>query len=286
MTGTVVFGLILAAQYTIHMPSTVIPLGASGVAELRVSPAGATPSLGHPGLVLELRTRGGAGEPALAFPNKSTVTAGGRTIRMQTDAEARGPAMLTVRLLEVFPEALLRPGSYSLTYRIEGAERTITAQGVSFTVTAPRESVPLLFGLLEATQPSLQMAAAASLQRLTGQGYDWAPGKQENVARWKQWWETEGLGMRWKDGVVYELGPLPAKIKRAILAGATVPAPSTRYLPDRDVTAFLIKRLEREGPTAAILGWMAAVPDAAMATALGRYPDELAARGLLRIVTR
>lgn len=286
MTLLPIIALVLAGQYTIHMPSNPVPLGAPGLAELRVSPAGAVPTLSHPGLVIELRTLGSAAQPALAFPNQRTIIAGQRTIRIQTDSDKPGPPTLTVRLLDLFPEKLLRTGHYSLSFRIEGTNPLVTAPPVSFAVTEPRESVKLLFALLDSPQPSLRIAAAANLQRLTGQGFDWDPARPETTETWKRWWLNPGRQMPWKNGVVYNLPPIPANLKSAILAGSLPQPSSARYRPDAAVTAVLLRRLEQDGPSAALWETMASMPDPAMAPALRRFPDQPAACGLLRIVTR
>lgn len=286
MTALPILALMLAARYTITLPSTAVPLGSPGLAELRVAPAGAVPGLKHPGLVIELRSIGSAAEPATAFPNQRTIVAGGRTMRMQTNPGAPGPPVLTVRLLDLFPESLMRPGRYALSFRIEGVTPEITAPPVTFAVTAPRGSVAILFALLDSPRMTLRMAAAANLQRLTGQGFDWDPARPETAEDWKRWWEQHGRRMGWKDGVAYQLKPMPVQIKAAILAGESPVPPNARYLPDAEVTAALIRRLEQEGPSAQIYRAMAAAPDPAMATALSRFPDDLAARGLLQIVTR
>ncbi len=286
MTVLPMIALALAGQYTIHMPATAVPLGSPGLAELRVSPAATVPGLSHPGLVIELRTVGSTAEPALAFPNQRTIVAGERTIRIQTDAARPGPPNLTLRLLDLFPEKLMRPGRYALSFRIEGTNPMITVPPVSFAVTVPRESVALLFALLDAPQPSLRTAAAENLQRLTGQGFDWDPARPATTDTWKRWWEKPGRHMPWKDGVVYHLQPIPANLKSAILAGTLPPPSHARYLPDPAVTAVLVRRVEQDGPSEALWATMACMPDLAMAPLLRRFPDQPSARGLLQILTR
>lgn len=202
-----VVALLLAAQarYGIHLPSRQIPVGDPGMAELRVLPGQAAPGLGHPGLVVELRPVPYMGEPAQAFPNQRTIIDGGRTIRMQTSPESAGPARLSLRLLDLFPEQLLRPGKYALSFRIEGVNPEVSVAPVEFEVTTPRESVNRLFALLDSPKPALRTAAAALLRSLTGQGFDYDPvgvGRAESAARWKRWWDETGRRMPWKDGVV------------------------------------------------------------------------------------
>lgn len=60
-----------------------------------------------------------------------------------------------------------------------------------------RASIPNLILELESTDPAQRMLAIGALERLTGQthGFEyWAPRpvRDEAIARWKAWWQSQG----------------------------------------------------------------------------------------------
>lgn len=269
-------------RYSIQVPAEAA-LGDAVTAVLRAQATGSggeTPGFEDPRLVVELR---GAGEPVKAVLNHKTMVAGQRTIRIQNNT---APVRLAagekrerrLRLLDLFPEQVLRVGTYAVSFEFEGVG---AAPAARVRVAARRESVVKLCGLLGGGEESTRRRAGAILRRLTGQAIG------EDEAAWRKWWLETGRALPWKNGVVLRTAPLPEAMKRSILAGEAeglVFAAGTRYRADGDVTQALLRLMGKAGPKPELLRVMAAMPDPAMAAPLRAYGEDAAARALLEIV--
>lgn len=274
--------LAAGIRYTIEVPAEAA-LGDAVTAVLRAQATGSggeTPGFEDPRLVVELR---GDGEPVKAVLNHKTVVAGERTIRIQNKT---APVRLAagekrerrLRMLDLFPEQVLRVGTYAVSFEFEGVG---AAPAARVRVAARRESVELLCGLLAEGEVSTRRRAGALLRRLTGQ----AIGQDE--AAWRKWWLETGRALPWKDGVVLRTAVLPEAMKRSILAGQAeglALAAGTRYQADQEVTQALLRLFRTAGPKPSLLRVMAAMPDPAMAAPLRAYGEDAAARALLEIV--
>lgn len=270
-------------RYSIQVPSEAA-LGDPVTAVLRAEATGSggeTPGFDDPRLVVELR---GDGEPVKAVLNHKTIVAGQQTVRIQNKI---APVRLAagekrerrLRLLELFPEQVLKVGAYGISFAIEGVGAAPVAR---VRVTARRESVEKLCLLLGEGKPSTRRRAGALLRRLTGQAIG------DDEAPWRKWWEQTGRTLAWNGGVVYRTVPLPEEWKRRILEGQLADGfdarPGTRYAGSADVTAALLRLLRESGPRPELLRVMAAMPDKAMAAPLRAYENDAAARALLEIV--
>jgi hypothetical protein len=119
---------------------------------------------------------------------------------------------------ELFPEAVLNVGDFSVTYRLEEADPLVRPEPIVVRVASGPEAVMHLIERLTAESSAVRFRAAELLTSMTAQDFGYAaeaPAETRSAAvlRWRTWWQDEGAQLPWNfesDGATFGGGAADA----------------------------------------------------------------------------
>jgi hypothetical protein len=214
-----------AVEYTIDVQPRQAVLGEPVLALLScraAAPATGALMFGHRSLVVEVN-RQGLIEPRLAFPNRQSVERGGQLIRTYApggveDLQPGEERTRSFDLLAPFPDVVLAPGTFTVTYRLEEADPIVRPAPIEVEVRSGPAAVPRLIGLLSADSAATRFRAAELLTAMAADelGYradDEEAARGEAIQRWWAWWHDAGSQLPWSfesEGATFGRPPGPA----------------------------------------------------------------------------